>query len=354
MTDIMTELTVEQVLADAVANGVTPGAVAAVFDAHQTLRVWCAGSPSWYTPAPTTADTIYDLASLTKLLGTTVIAAVAMADHGVDDNEQPNPQWPGVTVKHLLQHSAGLPAHVRLWEQLSSSGSPSQHVHEALLLAASVAPIHPPGEKTIYSDIGMIVLGAWLEQRLGQRLDVLLHTIAAAHAPTLRYVRLSAHGYHPQLELVAPTERCPWRRRMVHGQVHDENAFVLDGVAGHAGLFGSLVDVVQMSQWLLRCIIGEDTTPVGLRLARFARTPGERPMGFDRTTEGGSTGGVMSADTVGHLGFTGTSMWLDPVARRGYVLLTNRVHESRDNDAGIRALRIAFHRAAHARGYSMF
>jgi serine-type D-Ala-D-Ala carboxypeptidase len=342
---------VSGVLENAIAQGRTPGAVGLAF----TLGGWrlsrSAGALHRQARAlPVDEDTVFDLASLTKLLSTTMLAARAVDAGLIDLSERPWPAWPGVSVEHVLRHESGLPGWRPLFERTKASGAAGLPEGRAIVLEAclSTAPETEPGSRTTYSDLGFIALGALLEERLGAPLDQAFAEAARATwgETGLRFVRLHVDGYHPAVPRVAPTERCPWRRRVVHGQVHDENCFAMGGVAGHAGLFGSMKDVEQAARALLEIVRrGEGA------LGRFAAipdgpTPGRRPLGFDCTTPGGSTGDALGPRTVGHLAFTGCSLWLDPDAGAGYVLLTNRIHESREHPEKIRGLRQAFHREA--------
>jgi CubicO group peptidase (beta-lactamase class C family) len=342
---------VDQVLAAATQDGTTPGAAALVVTRGGRRLSRCAGTLHRGPHAPPVdEDTVWDLASLTKLLSTTILAARAVDEDKLALDEQPWPAWPGVTVEHVLRHESGLPAWRPLFEEakrIASVGLPAGR-RVVVDAARATAPELRPGEKTVYSDIGMIALGALLEERLGARLEEAFVDVArGTWGPGgLRFVRLDVEGFHGALPRVAPTERCPWRRRALQGQVHDENCFAMGGVAGHAGLFGSLLDVENAARALLDVVVKGGST-----LARFAELPdgARRPIGFDRTTPGGSTGDALGPRTVGHLGFTGTSLWLDPDGPDGgvaYVLLTNRVHETREGPEKILALRKAFHRAA--------
>jgi CubicO group peptidase (beta-lactamase class C family) len=192
-------------------------------------------------------------------------------------------------------------------------------------------------------DIGIIALGALLEERRRRTLDALFAEESArsfGHTG-LCFVRLDVDGFHGQQSRVAPTERCACRRRVVHGQVHDENAFAMGGVAGHAGLFGTLLDVERAALFLRTELARPSST-----LARFAAVPAgtRRPIGFDKVTPRGSTGDALSSTAVGHLAFTGCSLWIDGDAI--YILLSNRIHESREHPERMLALRRAFHQAA--------
>ncbi len=343
-------MSIERVLSVAVGDGTTPGAAAVVItgDGRRTASV--AGHLHYLEGARAVDEnTVWDLASLTKLLSTTLVVARAVEDGRVGLDDEPWPaRWPGVTVAHVLRHDAGLPAWRPLFEAARRAGVCGLPAGARAVIDAALAeaPEAAPGARTLYSDLGFIALGAWLEERLGDPLDLLFARAAHAYGPTgLRFVRLDVDGFHPALPNVAPTERCPWRRRALHGQVHDDNAFAMGGVAGHAGLFGSLLDVEAAARFFLRAL----TAPGEATLASFAAAPGERGLGFDRATPTGTTGGALSARAVGHLGFTGTSLFVDPEPPgAAYVLLTNRVHESRAHKERILQVRRELHRAAAA------
>lgn len=303
--------------------------------------------------------TVFDLASLTKVLATTLIAIDAASNGLLSLDATPCEQWPDVTVAQLLAHEGGLEAHRDYFRPIAERG-------DAGLLAARQAivqavldtpPIAPPKTTTLYSDLGFIALGAYLEHTLGAPLATLFDRLAQRSFPQsnqLRFVDLREQGVHPGGPMVAPTERCPWRGRVVQGQVHDDNCFAMGGVAGHAGLFGDVRSVADAGRFILEASQSK-AHPLFETFQRFLRGTGAshagvRPLGFDRATPEGTTGGALSTGAFGHLGFTGTSLWVDPANadKEGgdvYVLLTNRVHPTRDRQ-GIRDLRIAFHRAA--------
>lgn len=339
---------IQHVLDDAVDKGVCPGAVAALVKIDGSIERFTTGlrfpADEGGDVAPVDAAVVYDLASLTKLLCTTRLIAKAVDDDVVALDEVPYPRWEGVTVAHLLQHTGGLPAHLPFHEQVERHGKVGLRAGRDLVVDAVIAtPVEaPPGKRTLYSDLGFIALGALLEERLGDPLDELFRKEYATNG--LQYVRLWKDGYHPKVPHVAPTERCPWRRRAVHGQVHDENAYAMGGVAGHAGVFGAVDDVADAAVFFLRALSAGVST-----LKQFAFAEGERGLGFDKATKGGSTGDALGPRAVGHLGFTGTSLWLDPDKDGGtaYVLLANTVCPSRSGVlARNKALRRAFHRAA--------
>jgi CubicO group peptidase (beta-lactamase class C family) len=188
-----------------------------------------------------------------------------------------------------------------------------------------------PGKQTVYSDLGFIALGRLLEERLGDRLDVLCAD--------------QFNRYYGDTDLAFNAKRAHTAPTTVSGAVDDMNCRAMGGVAGHAGLFGTLNSVERACEFFLRALQGNNLG-VSAILRGFARYNSERPLGFDRPTPSGSTGGWLSEQSVGHLGSTGTSLWIDPAIGAIYVLLTNRMHFEDRDASGIKALRIQFHETA--------
>ena len=303
--------------------------------------------------------TVFDLASLTKLFTTT--AFLRLADAGAAGlgervctvlpeftgrraiRPYPNPLAAGgsvavvpptdetvdaaaVTFGHLLTHSSGLPAWLNLREGQSAAG------RMAMCLSTPFA--YPTGSRAVYSDIGYILLGRAIELIASMPLDRAVQTLVAGPLGL-------ALGYGKAAGNVAPTEFCAWRRRRLAGEVHDDNAAVLGGLAGHAGLFGTASDVATLGQMYLDG--GRGLVSAGL-VENATRTHiGDRGLGWMKpSVAGASSAGGLSPESYGHTGFTGTSLWVDP--RRGLVcaLLTNRVFYGRDA-AAIAAFRRRFH-----------
>jgi CubicO group peptidase (beta-lactamase class C family) len=348
---------VDAVIDGAIAEAITPGLCAAVqvgVGDNAERVVFSYGALTFEAPLrPTHADTVFDLASLTKALCTTPLVALALERAVITLDEEPFPSWPGVSVTDLLLHRSGLPDWKPFFEGLLKNGLVGLPRGRSRIIEAVLAtmPSAARPRDTLYSDLGFIALGHLLEERLEDRLDRLFHHHLAPHfgpSPP-QFVCLYEEGVHPALPQVAPTEQCAWRGRVIQGQVHDDNAFAMGGVAGHAGLFGNVASVVLGGEMILRALHGDPPAPFLRHLGEFAAAPGERGLGFDRATPGGTTGDVLGPRAVGHLGFTGTSLWVDPDAASGrgaiYALLSNRVHPLRAAK-GIRDLRIAFHQAA--------
>jgi len=300
-------------------------------------------------------ETVFDLASVTKVVATTA-AAMLLFDRGVLDLETPVGEiLPGfvigrepgsgkerVTMRMLLAHSSGLPAYARLFEQHTSANG--------LLRACLQMPLEAvPGTRADYSDIGFILLGKALEVLAGDALARFCQReIFAALGLTSTY-------FCPPASMraqIPPTENdTTFRKRIIQAEVNDEHAFVLGGCGGHAGLFASALDVLRFAY----CILAEGRTAKGLQLFQsatvrlFATRQSEpsgtsRALGWDTPTQPSSSGKHLSASSIGHLGYTGTSLWIDHERRLAVVLLTNRTWPDRSNKA-IQQIRPAFHDA---------
>lgn len=339
--------------------GVTPGGVLVYGDGGQDVATLPFGSlalpvsPGAGPAAAVTADTIYDIASLTKPVAT---AAIAMK-LDVDLDAPVAPLVPELTVAgadritwaHLLGHASGMAAHLRFYERLlAGERAGARSRREALLrMAATTELACPPGERSVYSDLGYIVLGFAIERLTGKRLDQVtaeLVTGPLGMGSTFFVDLDEVDGGHGAggvpagaLERIAPTERCPYRG-LVRGAVHDDNAHAGGGIFGHAGLFATAGDVARFARAMVHAAAGQPMggfAPGSVR--RFFATssaPGTtRRLGWDTpAAEPGVShaGDAWPRDGVGHLGFTGCSMWLDPPRGRYAVLLSNRVHPSRE------------------------
>jgi CubicO group peptidase (beta-lactamase class C family) len=324
-------------------------------------------------PLPATIETIYDLASLTKavvtslLVGKGVEAERLHLDRPLADDLTMLFDRPAVTLRRVLAHASGLPAHRKFYERLFAASGPAP-VHRAAIieLAAGEPLVYPPGSKSLYSDLGYILLGALIERCLGARLDVLAERLlfAPLGLSRLGFVELPARpGWMRAAGLdVAPTERCPVRGHMVAGEVHDLNAYAMGGIAGHAGLFGSIGDLLQLALALCAAYHGRGVAgaapilkPDNLReLWQPAGIPGSTwRLGWDGPAPQGSlAGSLLSRRAVGHLSFTGCSLWIDPEQEVCVAVLCNRIHPEVTDDPRFRALRATLNdEALRAIGY---
>ncbi len=305
----------------ALASARIPGASLGLVRADGTRATRHAGQTSLDAPVPVRPDTLFDLASLTKVLLTTP-AILRLVERGLVDLDdplgahlpdlrqvQPDHFVRSTTLRDCLAHRTALPAH----EPIYSWGT------DAPTLRALVLQRDWPAGPPAYSDINFILLGL-----LADRL-----------APTALPPGFFAS---PGPERAAATEHCHWRGRTLRGEVHDENAAALGGLAGHAGLFGTADAVLDAALAILQ---GTWLSPASLDLmARPQRAlPTPRGLGWELPHEGWSGGALCSPGTIGHLGFTGTGLWIDRPRGLAWTLLTNRVHPSRHRDTGIAALR---------------
>ena len=328
---------VDAVMERALAAKAFPGGVVAVGRDGALVHLRAFGRLSYDADAPEVrTDTIYDLASLTKVIITATVAMI-LVDEGRLDLGRPVsaflPRFRGagkdkVTVENLLTHSSGLD----WWEPLYKDTKGKQAYVEKV---EAMELKYPPGTKSLYSDLGLILLGEILERVAGEPLD------SFAQKRILEPLGMKDTRYRPGPDLlprIAPTEKDPWRGRVVRGEAHDENAFAMGGVAPHAGLFGTAPDLARFAQMLLNGGVLEHKRIVSREVVeQFTRQAGipdsSRALGWDTPHPDSSAGDRLSPRSFGHTGFTGTSLWIDPERRLFVVLLTNRVHPSRENNA---------------------
>lgn len=333
----------------AIAEGVFPGAVLLV-SVKDTITFSSAyGVTNLYTKTPVTVDTVFDLASLTKPLATTLAVMRLLQDGrlGLDQTIDSILDWvrntdkKEITIRQLLGHTAGFadyhPFYVEL-NRLPTAERSASLRHQLVHLPLQ----HSIGKKELYSDLGFIVLGIIVEQISGKRLDRYLEDVVyrplglgLAGRTILGFVDVNEAVHFNE---VAATEKCVWRDRIIEGVVHDDNAYVLGGIAGHAGLFANALGVHTLVSAILSAHDGNADDPIFpqdlTRTFLRKKTPSSRPLGFDSpAAEGASCGDYFSRNSIGHLGFTGTSFWSDLEKGITVILLTNRVHPSRTNDS---------------------
>ena len=323
---------IDQVVARAIKAGGFPGASVVVGRRGATVWEKGFGHLSWTgKSAVVPSRTIYDLASLTKVVGTTTALMILYDQDRIELDHKVSRYLPGftggakgdVTIHDLLEHRSGLPAGRELWRIAYSPAEARRAAIETPLECL-------PRRCLIYSDIGADILGFVVEAVSGQTLDAFL----ASNVFEPLGMRETYFRPHWTLrDRIAPTELTPPRGYPLRGEVHDENAFAMGGVAGHAGLFSTASDLAVFAQMMLNgghfngTRIVSDST-----VARFtARTsaPGTRALGWDTCGNDGSCGKYLSARAYGHTGYTGTSLWIDPDRDLFVILLTNRVHAAR-------------------------
>ncbi|MEE2786640.1 MAG: serine hydrolase [Myxococcota bacterium] len=349
---------ITQRMRTAVQMGVAPAIALGVTSSQGQPQTWYEGRLR-HDPDSEACDenTIFDLASLTKPLTTTMAALTKIADGTLDWETEIGSILPVASdrlarcpVWRLMNHTAGLPAHRRYYEGL---GKASLHqksyadaramVHRMVLNTALECA---PGSREIYSDLSYLALSQCLRSAgfdlQTQWSSLPLHSDDQLHFRALE-TPLSSGTY-------AATEHCPWRGRELVGEVHDDNCWTIGGIGGHAGLFGTLDTVLEFGRMWLKTLRGQSTDcPIPGEIMRrsvswrWMHARGTRVLGWDSPTPGRSSAGRhLSRSAIGHLGYTGTSIWIDPVHDCVIVLLTNRVCPDR-SDIRIRQLRPKLH-----------
>jgi len=350
---------VDDAMRKAVSTGVFPGGVLLAATRDTILFHRAYGMGDCFSRRPATRDTLYDLASLTKPLATT-LAAMHLADCGELPLDQPirdffrqplNDALGGTTPRMLLRHTSGLPAWRPYFGKLAGVDVGQRWTTLGGLLAEE-RPERPPGIGTVYSDVGFMMLQWLLEHRTGRSLAFLVEEVVYPALGVTDLLYLPGGQPIPAGRQIAATQLCPWRSRLLKGEVDDENAFILGGVAGHAGLFGTAGGVHRLLSRLTAAYDGSLATdafsPETVRQFLNPDVSGERALGFDRPSEkDASCGRLFDGTAVGHLGFTGTSFWLNPATGLHVILLTNRGHPFR-YAGGIREFRPAIHNAVGA------
>lgn len=337
-----------QILRSAMAANAFPGAALAVTHEGKLVAYKALGRLTYDpTSAEVRADTIFDLASLTKAVATTTMAMIlyergeleleASVGHVLPQISGTDARRRDITFRMLLAHSSGLPGYVRLFDVATT--------REALITAALDTPlIAKPGTQAEYSDIGFLILGEALARIADEPLD------RFCQREIFGPLGMSRTGFLPPQEwrkAIPPTEDDQtFRKRIIKGEVQDENASVMGGVAGHAGLFAPAEDIATFAYSLLnggRPILRPDTVTL---FTRREESPAgtSRTLGWDTPSRPSQSGALFSPRSFGHLGYAGTSLWIDAERQISITLLTNRTWPDRKAQA-IKEVRPAFHDA---------
>ncbi len=347
---------VDYLMKEAVDRHVFPGGVLLVAVRGSVVFERAYGWADLFSRRQMTGDTVFDLASLTKPLATTLAAMRLVQGGGLELDLPCQRYWPrlfmadkaSITARQLLSHSSGLPPWRPYYLRLRSLPDSRRRKEVFTGWIAQEALLASPGNQACYSDIGFLAL-QWLVERLtGQPLDQ--YFAASILKPLgIKDLFFNPEGKPAPEIAYAATELCPWRGGLLLGRVHDDNAYVLGGVGGHAGLFGTARAVWEVLQTLLSIDAGAcvgtvfDKTLLRCFLQRQNETMWA--LGFDTPAKTESSAGRhFSSQSVGHLGFTGTSFWMDRQSGIIVILLTNRVHPCRYN-MGIRNFRPVIHDA---------
>lgn len=325
-----------------------PGAAAAVTHQGRLVALKSVGRFTYEADAPEVLpDTIYDLASVTKVIAATALCMI-LHERGVFRLEQKVvevlPEFAGtdtrrstISFRMLLAHSSGLPAYVKLFQQTQN--------REELIAAAMQVPLTAdPGSRAEYSDIGFILLGVALERLAGQPLDQL------CQQEVFSPLELNHLRYKPPAEWkprIPPTaDDRSFRHKIIQGEVNDENAWVMGGVAAHAGCFGNAPEVAAFAECMLRGgapLVRRETVELFIR-REILPADTSRALGWDTPSQPSQSGRHFSSRSFGHLGFTGTSLWIDPERQLSVTLLTNRTWPDGSSQR-IKQVRPEFHNA---------
>ncbi len=344
-------LRTHRVLHEGLASGVAPAIAVGIWSFEG--RKLFADAVGHTATVPTlgarvSADTVFDLASLTKPLGTGLLAARLIDRGWIDWNTRvasvlEDFPWPQISVAHLLSHTAGYIAWRGYYEEAVkkwSDGIWRVPIRERKAWMwqrlRGEKPEYGPGERCLYSDVSFLILGYFLEAVTGTSLE------SAIRENVLNPLRVKSDIFFipvdrstdaGRIASIPATEASSWRCPSpwtVQGQVHDENAWVMGGIAGHAGLFGTIQGVSTMVDGIWRNFLSRETRLRVWTATDPTRVP--RTMGWDIPTGSESSAGqFFSRNSVGHLGYTGTSLWIDPEMKIAVTVLSNRVHPTREN-----------------------
>lgn len=342
-------------LDDAVNKGVVPGIALAFGRCEESLFHYSTGMAMTQPHSiPLHNNALFDLASLTKVLATTLIIMRLYESGALDIDsslaqlrpDHYEPEHAALSLRQLLTHCSGLPATKPLYlDRAPHCPHPEERRRDTLTRIRKIPLAYAPGTETRYSDLGPILLGELLELHCQQRLDHLFNEeiCIPLGLEDVFFVHLQTplpQAQRPSEDFVA-TENCRWRQQVICGQVHDENAYMLGGVAGHAGLFATLRAVEKLAQTLLNAAVGRSDFLSPQTVDFFTRRQNlvagsSRALGWDTPSEPSPSGQYFSPNSFGHTGFTGTSLWIDRERNYYIVLLANRVHPQRDNSAFLR------------------
>jgi len=355
---------IKKLLEQGIAQGVFPCAAAGVIygsgKEKKKIISHCGSASLYPVKRKLKKDNYFDLASLTKPLATTMAILCLIKERKIEVDENISSLFEKkitgeknkISIKKLLNHSSGFPAHREYFKILKDIPSDKKYeVVENLILQEPL--VYKPGSASLYSDLGFILLGRIIEKRTGNSLagyveEKVLQPLALEN--NIFYTPMFAENKNFKKTDFVATENCEWRKKILCGEVHDDNCYSLGGVAGHSGLFGNINGVTTYAGMIIDIWQGRLNHPnikkddLVYFLTRQKRIPGSSwALGFD-TPAGreSSSGRYLSPKSIGHLGFTGTSFWIDPEKETVIVLLSNRVHPSRENTK-IKQFRPYFH-----------
>ena len=340
----------------AIMDGIFPGAVLLCSLNEKIIFHESFGMADVFEKRQMGKDYIFDLASLTKPLATTLALSKLIENNQIFLNQRiesiigefKDTDKADITVDMLLRHTSGFPAYREYYkETVKSSGNPRQYLRRLLVNE----PLeNTPGERQIYSDLGFMVLSWIIEKTTCQRLDhfVSKQIYLPLGINDLFFIDLDSKDkiFKKYQQKIVATQQCPWREKTLVGEVDDDNTWAVGGVEGHAGLFGNADSIYKLCCEILNALQGKPTKVLSHNIIKtFVQKQKSDDMvaGFDTPSQTNSSSGTcFSQSSIGHLGFTGTSFWMDPETSLIIILLTNRVHPLRSNE-GIKKFRGQIH-----------
>jgi len=355
---------IDNLLKEGILAGVFPGAAAGIslgLGKKRKKFVSIYGNAAFYPETRILEkDNFFDLASLTKPLATAMAVLCLMKEKKISINESLSSlleknikgEKNKITTRNLLSHSSGLPAYKEYFKILQTIPFKERSKEiENIILQEKL--IYKPGKKAIYSDLGFILLGRIIENKSGRNLAEYVEDKVLKPWNLNRkifYNPLNQPGNSFKRNNFVATEKCPWRKKTLCGEVHDDNCYSLGGVAGHSGLFGDISSVISYTAKILEMWKGKQKHPNitekdlnSFLIKQHDINHSSWALGFDTpASKDSSSGRFFSPESVGHLGYTGTSFWIDPEKKLIIVLLTNRVHPTRENQK-IKEFRPYFH-----------
>lgn len=369
---------VKSALSEAVREGVFPGAVLYVGRAgkpiyrgsfgNRTLRPAASGDSTILDSTAMSVDTVFDIASVTAGIVTTTLVMKLVEMGRIRPEERVSRHLQGfgvlgkspITIQHLLSHTSGLPAWHPFYEELIEANESarlgiltSRGAHDYVQNAVMRFPLKGEvGGKPQYSDMNFMVLGFLVEAVTGLSLDrvatdLVLHPLRMRCSSFIDIASIKSGVLHPVTDCIAPTEECNWRGKTLCGEVHDDNAWAMGGIAGHAGLFSTGGDLHLFGREMILASLGRSSLIKRATLETFVGS-GANPLpgklGWDSPSrENGMIDSGLSSSAFGINGFTGCSIWIDPAAGADIVLMTNRIHPYRSNKK-IQAFRPNLHK----------
>lgn len=345
----------------AISDGIFPGAVLLCAVDQEIIIHESYGMADIFKKNRMCKDSVFDLASLTKPFATTLALSRLMESNKISLNQKlgsiievfQNSDKNDITVDMLLRHTSGLPAHREFYKKIiKTRENPRDYLRNLLV---NVDLENKPGSHQEYSDLGFMILSMVIEKISCQRLDhfVLQQIYSPLGIKDLFFIDLHAKDaiLEKYQQKIVAAQQCPWRKKILSGEVDDDNAWAVGGIDGHAGLFGNAGSIYKLCCEILNALLNKPTKVLSHDIIKaFVQKKNHHDMvaGFDTPSkENSSSGTCFSKSSIGHLGFTGTSFWIDPETSLIVILLTNRVHPFRFNK-GIKQFRSKIHDLIYA------